>query len=48
MTWARKAAVPIALLLLVDFALVVGAWALYKRHWAKPEYTLFWRHATSW
>lgn len=37
-----------ALLLLVDFALVVGAWALYKRHWAKPEYTLFWRHATSW
>ena len=31
-----------------DLALVVAAWALYKRHWAHPEYTLFWRHATSW
>lgn len=37
-----------ALLLLVDLVLVVAAWALYKRHWAQPEYTLFWRHATSW
>lgn len=37
-----------ALLLLADLVLVAGAWALYKRHWAQPEYTLFWRHATSW
>lgn len=37
-----------ALLLVIDLALVVAAWALYKRHWAQPEYTLFWRHATSW
>lgn len=37
-----------ALLLLVDLALVAAAWGLYKRHWAQPEYTLFWRHATSW
>ncbi|MFC4904357.1 hypothetical protein [Kocuria oceani] len=35
-------------LLLADLVLVAVAWGLYKRHWIQPEYTLFWRHATSW
>ncbi|WP_394251058.1 hypothetical protein [Arthrobacter pityocampae] len=35
-------------LVVADLALVAVAWVLYKRHWAQPEYTLFWRHATSW
>ncbi|WP_285240564.1 hypothetical protein [Pseudarthrobacter sp. MEB009] len=32
----------------VDFVLIGIAWTLYKRHWSQPEYTLFWRHATTW
>lgn len=35
-------------LVVADLVLVVIAWTLYKRHWSQPEYTLFWRHATSW
>lgn len=35
-------------LILGDLVLVAIAWALYKRHWSQPEYTLFWRHATAW
>ena len=35
-------------LLIADLVLVAVAWGLYKRHWVQPEYTLFWRHATSW
>lgn len=35
-------------LLVADLLLVGGAWVLYKRHWSQPEYTLFWRHATTW
>ena len=31
-----------------DVLLLAFAWVLYKRHWRQPEYTLFWRHATSW
>ena len=31
-----------------DFVLIAVAWTLYKRHWSQPEYTLFWRHATTW
>jgi len=32
----------------VDFILIAIAWMFYKHHWSQPEYTLFWRHATSW
>ncbi len=32
----------------VDFVLIGVGWVLYKRHWSQPEYTLFWRHATTW
>ena len=35
-------------LVVADLVLVGVAWVLYKRHWTQPEYTLFWRHATSW
>lgn len=35
-------------LVVADLVLVAVAWVLYKRHWTQPEYTLFWRHATSW
>ena len=35
-------------LVAADLLLVGVAWTLYKRHWTQPEYTLFWRHATSW
>ncbi|WP_364396928.1 hypothetical protein [Pseudarthrobacter sp. LMD1-1-1.1] len=31
-----------------DFVLIAVGWTLYKRHWSQPEYTLFWRHATTW
>lgn len=31
-----------------DFVFIAVAWTLYKRHWSQPEYTLFWRHATTW
>jgi len=36
------------LLAAVDFVLIGIGWTLYKRHWNQPEYTLFWRHATTW
>ncbi|MHA7218961.1 hypothetical protein ACX80L_08695 [Arthrobacter sp. MDT1-48-3] len=42
------AALAYGALVVADLALVAVAWVLYKRHWAQPEYTLFWRHATSW
>ncbi|CEA09656.1 hypothetical protein BN1051_03028 [Arthrobacter saudimassiliensis] len=42
------AALAYAALAAADLALVAAAWVLYKRHWTQPEYTLFWRHATSW
>ncbi|MFN3923624.1 MAG: hypothetical protein ACK4K6_08205 [Pseudarthrobacter sp.] len=32
----------------VDAVLIAVAWMLYKHHWSQPEYTLFWRHATTW
>ncbi|KQQ90937.1 hypothetical protein ASF64_02020 [Arthrobacter sp. Leaf137] len=32
----------------VDFILIGIAWMFYKHHWSQPEYTLFWRHATTW
>jgi hypothetical protein len=32
----------------VDLVLIRVAWGLYKHHWSQPEYTLFWRHATTW
>jgi hypothetical protein len=32
----------------VDLVLIGIAWVLYKHHWSQPEYTLFWRHATTW
>jgi hypothetical protein len=32
----------------VDLVLIRIAWVLYKHHWSQPEYTLFWRHATTW
>jgi hypothetical protein len=32
----------------VDLVLIGIGWTLYKHHWSQPEYTLFWRHATSW
>jgi hypothetical protein len=32
----------------VDFVLLGLAWVLYKHHWSRPEFTLFWRHATTW
>jgi hypothetical protein len=35
-------------LVVADLILVCVAWLLYKRHWSQPEYTLFWRHATTW
>jgi hypothetical protein len=35
-------------LVVADLVLVAVAWVLYKRHWTQPEYTLFWRHATTW
>lgn len=31
-----------------DMVLIAVGWTLYKRHWSQPEYTLFWRHATTW
>lgn len=31
-----------------DLVLIGIAWTLYKHHWNQPEYTLFWRHATTW
>ncbi|QDY91590.1 hypothetical protein E7Y32_00550 [Arthrobacter sp. UKPF54-2] len=37
-----------AALVVADLLLVGVAWLLYKRHWVQPEYTLFWRHATTW
>jgi hypothetical protein len=37
-----------AALAVADLVLVCVAWVFYKRHWSQPEYTLFWRHATSW
>lgn len=37
-----------AALVAADVLLVAVSWVLYKRHWSQPEYTLFWRHATSW
>jgi hypothetical protein len=36
------------LLAAVDFVLIGIGWTLYKRHCNQPEYTLFWRHATTW
>lgn len=36
------------LLGVVDYVLIGIAWVLYKHHWGQPEYTLFWRHATTW
>ncbi|WP_052274042.1 hypothetical protein [Arthrobacter sp. L77] len=42
------AALAYGALVVADLALVAVAWVLYKRHWSQPEYTLFWRHATSW
>lgn len=42
------AALAYGALVAADLLLVVVAWVLYKRHWRQPEYTLFWRHATSW
>lgn len=42
------AALAYGALVVADLVLVGVAWTLYKRHWAQPEYTLFWRHATSW
>lgn len=42
------AALAYGLLAAADAVLLAAAWLLYKRHWAQPEYTLFWRHATSW
>ncbi|BBE21429.1 hypothetical protein MN0502_03120 [Arthrobacter sp. MN05-02] len=45
---ATGAALAYGALVVADLALVAVAWVLYKRHWAQPEYTLFWRHATSW
>jgi hypothetical protein len=32
----------------VDFVLIAIAWMFYRQHWSQPEYTLFWRHATTW
>ncbi|MFC9773306.1 MULTISPECIES: hypothetical protein [unclassified Pseudarthrobacter] len=32
----------------VDFILIAIAWMFYRQHWSQPEYTLFWRHATTW
>ncbi|BCW20173.1 hypothetical protein NtRootA9_28810 [Arthrobacter sp. NtRootA9] len=32
----------------VDLVLIGTAWMFYKHHWSQPEYTLFWRHATTW
>jgi hypothetical protein len=31
-----------------DVLLIAIAWLFYKQHWRQPEYTLFWRHATTW
>ncbi|WP_434995690.1 hypothetical protein [Arthrobacter sp. Ld5] len=45
---AAGAALAYGALVVADLALVAVAWVLYKRHWSQPEYTLFWRHATSW
>jgi hypothetical protein len=42
------AALAYGALVVADLVLVAVAWVLYKRHWTQPEYTLFWRHATSW
>lgn len=42
------AALAYGALVVADLLLVAVAWVLYKRHWTQPEYTLFWRHATSW
>ena len=42
------AALAYVALVAADVLLVAVAWVLYKRHWSQPEYTLFWRHATSW
>ncbi|MHA7241014.1 hypothetical protein [Arthrobacter sp. TMS1-12-1] len=42
------AALAYGALVVADLVLVAVAWVLYKRHWSQPEYTLFWRHATSW
>lgn len=45
---AGGAALAYVALVVADLLLVGLAWSLYKRHWTQPEYTLFWRHATSW
>jgi hypothetical protein len=45
---AGGAALAYGALVVADLVLVGVAWVLYKRHWTQPEYTLFWRHATSW
>ncbi|WDF33583.1 hypothetical protein PTW37_01205 [Arthrobacter agilis] len=45
---AGGGAVAYGALVVADLVLVGVAWTLYKRHWTQPEYTLFWRHATSW
>ncbi|MBD7996447.1 hypothetical protein H9639_14185 [Arthrobacter sp. Sa2CUA1] len=47
-TSPTAAALAYAALVATDVLLVAVAWVLYKRHWSQPEYTLFWRHATSW
>lgn len=37
-----------ALVGVVDLALVAVAWVRYRRHWARPEFSFFWRHAVTW
>jgi hypothetical protein len=36
------------ILALADAVLLAMAWMLFRHHWDQPEYTLFWRQATSW
>jgi hypothetical protein len=32
----------------VELLLLAAALRSCSRHWGRPEYSLFWRHATSW
>jgi hypothetical protein len=31
-----------------ELSLFLAAYGLCVLHWRRPEYTLFWRHATAW